>query len=75
MNLKNHKDTNGNYYEFTEVKQSATTIFIHGVGLDNTMWYPQKEYFQDHSVLFYDLLNHGQSIGGYKNLSFDIYNN
>ena len=31
MNLKKHKDTNGNYYEFTEVKQSATTIFIHGV--------------------------------------------
>ena len=75
MNLKKNTDSYGNYYEFRKVKKYPTTIFIHGVGLNNTMWYPQKEYFHEHSVLFYDLLNHGQSIGGFKDLSFDIYNN
>ena len=75
MNLKNHTNSQGNYYEFSEVNNSPMTIFIHGVGLDNTMWYPQKEYFANQSVLFYDLLNHGQSTGGYKELSFEIYSN
>jgi len=73
MNLKKHKDSQGNYYEFSELKNSPTTIFIHGVGLDNTMWYPQKKYFHHHSVLFYDLLNHGQSRGGFKELNYEIY--
>ena len=49
------------------------TVFIHGVGLDNTMWYPQKKFFVNKPVLFYDLINHGQSVGGYKELSFEIY--
>ena len=75
MNFKKYTDSHGNYYEFSEIKNSPTTIFIHGVGLDNTMWYPQKEYFYDQTVLFYDLLNHGQSSGGFKELSFDIYSN
>ena len=73
MTLKKHTDSHGNYYEFNEIKNSLTTIFIHGVGLDNTMWYPQKKYFHDQSILFYDLLNHGQSSGGFTDLSFDIY--
>ena len=75
MSLKKHIDSYGNYYEFNEIKNSTPTIFIHGVGLDNTMWYPQKEYFHNKSVIFYDLLNHGQSISGYRDLSFAIYSN
>ena len=75
MSFKAHIDSQGNYMEFSEIKNSIPTIFIHGVGLDNTMWYPQKEYFRNKSVIFYDLLNHGQSISGYKELSFAIYCN
>ncbi|MDC0057931.1 alpha/beta hydrolase, partial [Pelagibacteraceae bacterium] len=75
MSLKKYIDSHGNYYEFSNIKNSTPTIFIHGVGLDNTMWYPQKEYFQDKSVLFYDLLNHGKSSSGFKDLSFEIYTN
>ena len=75
MNFKTHIDSQGNYMEFSEIKNSIPTIFIHGVGLDNTMWYPQKEYFRNKSVIFYDLLNHGQSISGYRELSFTIYCN
>ena len=75
MTLKKIRDSHGNYYELKNLNTSLMTIFIHGVGLDNTMWFPQKEYFNDKSVLFYDLLNHGQSNGDFKELSFDIYNN
>ena len=52
MNLKKYKDSHGNYYEFNELNKSLTTIIIHGVGLDNTMSYPQKSYFQNKSVIF-----------------------
>ena len=75
MNFKSHIDSHGTYFEFSELKNSTPTIFIHGVGLDNTMWYPQKEYFHNKPVIFYDLLNHGKSISGYNNLSFEIYSN
>ena len=75
MSFKTHIDSHGNYMEFSEIKNSIPTIFIHGVGLDNTMWYPQKEYFRNKSVIFYDLLNHGQSTSGYRELSFAIYCN
>ena len=75
MNFKSHIDSHGTYFEFSELKNSTPTIFIHGVGLDNTMWYPQKGYFHNKPVIFYDLLNHGKSISGYNNLSFEIYSN
>jgi len=75
MSFKEYTDSHGNYYQLSETKGFPTTIFIHGVGLDHSMWYPQKEFFQDKSVLFYDLINHGQSIGGYKELNYEIYSN
>ncbi|MDC0453278.1 alpha/beta hydrolase [Alphaproteobacteria bacterium] len=75
MSLEKKIDSHGNYYEFSKLNTSLMTIFIHGVGLDNTMWFPQKEHFNNESVLFYDLLNHGQSSGDFKELSFDIYSN
>ena len=75
MILKKNIDSYGNYYEFRKLNTSLMTIFIHGVGLDNTMWFPQKEYFNHEPVLFYDLLNHGKSSGDFKELSFDTYSN
>ena len=53
MRLEKYKDSHGNYFEFSKINKSLSTIFIHGVGLDNTMWYPQKNYFQNKSVIFY----------------------
>ena len=50
MRLEKYKDSHGNYFEFSTINKSLSTIFIHGVGLDNTMWYPQKSYFQNKSV-------------------------
>ena len=51
------------------------TIFIHGIGLDNSMWDPQKLYFKNKNVIFYDLLNHGKSKKGFRKLKFEDFNN
>ena len=75
MSLEKNKDSHGNYFEFSKINKSLSTIFIHGVCLDNTMWYPQKSYFKNKSAIFYDLINHGRSIGNYQDLSFEIYSN
>ena len=75
MSFQEYKDSFGTYYQFNNIKDETITIFIHGVGLDNTMWYPQKKFFSTKPVLFYDLLNHGQSTGGYEQLNFEIFNN
>ena len=75
MSLQEFKDSHGSYYQLNNIKDKPITIFIHGVGLDNTMWYPQKKFFSSKPVLFYDLINHGQSTGGYKKLNFEIFSN
>ena len=36
MRLEKYKDSHGNYFEFSTINKSLSTIFIHGVGLDNT---------------------------------------
>ena len=67
MNLQNSGfDQNSTYFEHNLDSPGMPTVFIHGVGLDQTMWVPQKKYFQDNNVIFYDLLNHGRSKKGYK---------
>ena len=73
MSFQEYKNPFGTYYQFNNIKDETVTIFIHGVGLDNTMWYPQKKFFSNKPVLFYDLLNHGKSTGGYKELNFEIF--
>ena len=75
MSLQEFKDSHGSYYQLNNINDKPITIFIHGVGLDNTMWYPQKKFFSSKPVLFYDLINHGQSTGGYKKLNFEIFSN
>ena len=75
MSLQEFKDSHGSYYQLNNIKDKPITIFIHGVGLDNTMWYPQKKFFSSKPVLFYDLINHGKSNGGYKKLNFEILSN
>ena len=76
MNLKNKGfDNNQTYFEHNLKYSNKPTIFIHGVGLDNSMWNPQKKYFHDKEIIFYDLLNHGKTKKGFKNLNFKMVNN
>ena len=46
MNLQNSGfDKNSTYFERSLNSSGIPTVFIHGVGLDHTMWLPQKKYF------------------------------
>ena len=54
MSFKEFKDMFGTYYQLNYIKDETVTIFIHGVGLDNTMWYPQKKFFSTN--LFYFMI-------------------
>ena len=45
-------DNNSTYFEHNIVSSDVPNIFIHGVGLDNTMWLPQKKYFKNSEIVF-----------------------
>ena len=46
MILKNSGfDKNSTYFEHSLDSSVIPTVFIHGVGLDHTMWLPQKKHF------------------------------
>ena len=45
--LKNF-DKNQNYYKFYK-RKNTPIVFIHGVGLDQDMWFPQVRYFKNNS--------------------------
>ena len=66
-------DSNFTYYEHNISSNKIPNVFIHGVGLDNEMWEPQKIFFEKEQVVFYDLFNHGKSKKGYELLNFDIF--
>ena len=68
-------DKNLTYFEKYLNTDDIPTIFIHGVGLDSSMWDPQKLYFKNKNVIFYDLLNHGKSKKEFKQLTFENFNN
>ena len=53
-------DQNQNYYFFKK-KNTIPIVFIHGVGLDHQMWTQQVSYFNEFSILTYDLLGHGKT--------------
>ena len=70
MLINNGFDKNSTYFEHNINSDEVPNIFIHGVGLDNTMWLPQKKFFKNNNIIFYDLLNHGKTKKRYKNLNF-----
>ena len=67
-------DSNSTYFEYNMDSSDIPSIFIHGVGLDNTMWLPQKEYFINNKIVFYDLINHGKTKKGHKEIHFENFN-
>ena len=71
--LKKEFDSNSTYCEHNMDASGIPSIFIHGVGLDNTMWLPQKEFFHNKKIIFYDLLNHGKSQKEYLELNFEDF--
>ena len=53
-------DRNQNHYYFNN-KKSIPIIFIHGLGLNQSMWKPQIDFFKNNSFVTYDLLGHGKT--------------
>jgi len=72
--IKTGFDNNNTYFEHNLASSDIPNVFIHGVGLDNTMWLPQKKYFINKRNIFYDLLNHGKTKKGNKEISFENFN-
>ena len=70
--LKNF-DKNQNYYKFYK-RKNIPIVFIHGVGLDHEMWFPQIRSFKYNSILVYDLLGHGKTPLRKKTVKFDLSN-
>lgn len=59
MNQGKACDINTHYVSFGK---GEPLVFIHGVGLDHTMWKAQLDYFSSfYKVYAYDMIGHGQS--------------
>ena len=66
-------DSNKTYYESKLDSNTIPSIYIHGVGLDNSMWHMQKKYFKK-NIIFYDLINHGKTKIKSKKINYDDFN-
>ena len=53
-------DWSQNHYYFNN-KNSTPIIFIHGLGLNQSMLKPQIDFFINNSLVTYDLLGHGKT--------------
>ena len=67
----NAKDSYNTFYSLNQ-KSGIPLVFIHGVGLNNTIWEPQVNAFEN-SVLTYDILGHGKTRLEKKEISFDDF--
>ena len=69
----NAKDANNTFYLLNQ-KKNTPIVFIHGVGLNHTIWKPQIDAFNN-TVIAYDILGHGKTPLSKDNLSFDDFSN
>ena len=66
-------DSKKTFYQLN-TKRDTPIIFIHGVGLNHSMWEPQVNAF-DNTVLTYDILGHGGTPLTKENITFDDFSN
>ena len=64
-------DANSTYYLLNK-KNKTPIVFIHGVGLNHSIWSPQINYF-DHTTVTYDILGHGKTPLNQGNISFNDF--
>jgi len=69
----NAKDSKNTFYLLNQ-KKNIPIVFIHGVGLNHSIWEPQIDDF-DNTVLAYDILGHGKTPLNKDNISFDDFSN
>jgi len=73
LKYKSGYDKYGTYYECNLHSKDIPTIFIHGVGLNISMWSKQRKIFGEKN-LFYDLINHGKTSKCLKELKYNDFN-
>ena len=49
-----------NYY-YKKENSSIPVVFVHGIGLNKEIWYPQINFFKDYNIITYDLIGHGKT--------------
>ena len=64
-------DASSTYYLLNK-KNKTPIVFIHGVGLNHSIWSPQINYF-DHTTVTYDILGHGKTPLNQGNISFNDF--
>ena len=69
----NAKDSKNTYYLLNQ-KNDTPIVFIHGVGLNHSIWKPQIDAFNN-TVIAYDILGHGKTPLNKDNISFDDFSN
>ena len=65
------KDSKGTFYSLIK-KNKTPIVFIHGVGLNSTIWKSQINYFNN-TTLTYDILGHGKTNLNKSKISFDEF--
>ena len=55
----NATDANNTFYVLN-IKKEIPIVFIHGVGLNHSIWDPQINAFEN-TTLVYDILGHGKT--------------
>lgn len=75
MSFREGLDDQGTYYQINEVKGSTPILFIHGVGLDHSIWEPQTKFFKDQTTIIYDLIGHGLSTCTLDEVRFEDFSN
>ena len=49
------------YFFKKKENNSVPIVFVHGIGLNKDIWYPQVNFFKDYSIVTYDLIGHGKT--------------
>ena len=48
-------------YYYKKENNSVPIVFVHGIGLNKEIWYPQIEFFKSYNIITYDLIGHGKT--------------
>ena len=72
MSFREGLDDQGTYYQINKVEGTTPILFIHGVGLDHSIWEPQIKFFKDQTTITYDLIGHGLSTSRTKNIRIGL---
>ena len=60
-------------YYYKKENNSVPIVFVHGIGLNKEIWYPQIEFFKSYNVIAYDLIGHGKTPLNKNELNFQDF--